>query len=92
MINIDAIGHVTGKSVYLDDIPIRKGTLHAAIFSSPVANGKIIDIDISEAQALPGIKKIFTWKDIPGKNQIGGIIEDEHLFAEQNVFRVSRLP
>jgi len=85
MINIDAIGHVTGKSVYLDDIPIRKGTLHAAIFSSPVANGKIIDIDISEAQALPGIKKIFTWKDIPGKNQIGGIIEDEHLFAEQNV-------
>jgi xanthine dehydrogenase large subunit len=85
MNTIDSIGHVTGKSVFLDDIPAPKGTLHAVIFGSPVANGKIIHIDYSEAIALSGIEKIITYKDIPGKNQIGGIIEDELLFAEHEV-------
>jgi xanthine dehydrogenase large subunit len=85
MNNIDAIGHVTGKSVYLDDIPVRKGTLYAAVYGSPAAHGKIVRIDYSGAQSLPGIERIITWKDIPGKNQIGGIIEDESLFAENEV-------
>ncbi len=85
MNNIDSINHVTGKSVYLDDIPIQKGTLHAVIFSSPVASGKIVHLDISSAQSLNGIERIITCKDIPGKNQIGGIIEDEPLFAENEV-------
>ena len=85
MNNIDSINHVTGKSVYLDDIPVRKGTLHAVVFGSPVAHGKIVLINYSVAQALPGIEKIITFKDIPGKNQIGGIIEDEPLFAEEYI-------
>ncbi|MBA4321400.1 MAG: xanthine dehydrogenase, partial [Odoribacter sp.] len=85
MNNIDSIGHVTGKSVYLDDIPVQKGTFHGVVFCSPSAHGKIAHLDFSEAQALPGIERIFTGKDIPGKNQIGGIVEDEPLFAEQDV-------
>ena len=85
MSNIDSINHVTGKSVYLDDIPVQKGTLHAVVFGSPVAHGKIIDINYSNAQALPGIERIITCKDIPGENQIGGIISDETLFAEDYV-------
>ena len=85
MQNTDSISHVTGKSVYLDDIPVQKGTLHAIIFGSPVAHGKIIHLDISIAQAIPGVEKIFTYHDIPGENQIGGIIPDEPLFAEHEV-------
>jgi xanthine dehydrogenase large subunit len=85
MNNIDSTGHVTGKSVYLDDIPVQKGTRYAVVFGSPVAHGKIIRIDFSEALALHGIERIITYKDIPGKNQIGGIIEDEPLFAEHEV-------
>jgi xanthine dehydrogenase large subunit len=85
MNSIDAIGHVTGKSVYLDDIPVRKGTLYAAVYGSPAAHGKISRIDYSGAQALPGIEKIITWKDIPGKNQIGGIIEDEFITRDNQL-------
>jgi xanthine dehydrogenase large subunit len=85
MNNIDSINHVTGKSVYLDDIPVQKGTLHAVIFTSPVAHGKIVHLDYSVAKSLSGIERIITCKDIPGKNQIGGIIEDEPLFAENEV-------
>ena len=85
MRNTDSIGHVTGKSIYLDDIPVKKGTLHAAVYGSPAGHGKIKKLDITEAEAIEGVVKIFTHKDITGENQIGGIIEDEPLFAEQEL-------
>ena len=85
MKNIDSKNHVTGKSVYVDDIPIQTGTLFGAVFGSPIAHGKIINIDFTEAESLDGVEKVFTYKDIPGRNQIGGIIEDEPLFAEDEV-------
>ncbi|MGF1669220.1 MAG: molybdopterin cofactor-binding domain-containing protein, partial [Balneolaceae bacterium] len=85
MKNIDSKGHVTGRSIYLDDIPTQRGTLYAVAVDSPVAHGKIKKVDYSEAEKLPGVERIFTYKDIPGENQIGGIIPDEPLFAEDEV-------
>lgn len=85
MKNIDTIGHVTGRSTYLDDIPTRKETLHAVLFTSTLAHGTINFIDISKAKALEGVEAILTYRDIPGYNQIGGIIEDEPLLAENEV-------
>lgn len=85
MKNIDTIGHVTGKSVYLDDIPTISGTLHAAIVGSAVAHGRIVKVDLAEALKLDGVEKIIMYNDIPGENQIGGIIEDETLLAEHEV-------
>ena len=83
--NIDAIGHVTGKSTYVDDIPTMQGTLFIKIFDSPVAHGKIKTVDFSEAEQMPGVVKIFSKKDISGENQIGGIIQDEPLLADDEV-------
>jgi xanthine dehydrogenase large subunit len=85
MRNIDAFNHVRGESVYLDDIPVRQGTLYAWVFGSPAAHGKILNLDLSEAQNMPGIIRIITAQDIPGENQIGGIIPDEPLLAEGEV-------
>ena len=78
--NIDSYTHLRGESIYLDDIPLQAETLFAAVFDSPSAHGKIISIDSSEASALPGVKRIFTAKDILGENQIGGIIPDEEFW------------
>lgn len=83
--NMDSFTHVRGESLYVDDINIRQGTYHAVVFDSPKAHGKIKHIDYSKAEALEGVIRIFTCKDIPGKNQIGGIIPDEPLFAEDEV-------
>src|SRR5690606_1516730 len=85
MKNIDAMNHVRGESVYLDDIPVRQGTLYAWVFGSPAAHGKIRNLDLSEAEKMPGVVKIFTAEDIPGQNQIGSIITDEPLLAEGEV-------
>lgn len=85
MKNIDTYTHVRGESVYLDDIPVLAGTLYGAAFGSPLAHGKIINLDLSGAAKLSGVIRIFTAKDVPGKNQIGGIVADEPLFAEDHV-------
>jgi len=85
MKNIDSKGHVTGTSIYLDDIPVRAGTLYADVFGSPCAHGKIKSVDFSKAEQLPGVIRILTYQDIPGENQIGGIFPDEPLLAEDEV-------
>jgi xanthine dehydrogenase large subunit len=85
MQNIDAYSHTRGESIYLDDIPEISGTLFGAVFDSPIAHGKIKSLDMSEALQCKGIVRIFTYKDIPGHNQIGGIVPDEPLLAEHHV-------
>jgi xanthine dehydrogenase large subunit len=85
MKNIDSITHVRGESVYLDDIPVLNGTLFGAALGSPVAHGIIQQLDVTVAEQVPGVVRIFTYKDITGENQIGGIIPDEPLLAEQHV-------
>lgn len=85
MKNIDSYTHVRGESVYLDDIPLVNGTLYAAVFDSPIAHGRIKFLDSNEAVAVAGVIRIFTAKDIPGENQIGGIIPDEELLASTHV-------
>lgn len=83
--NLDSYTHVRGESLYVDDVNIRQGTFHAVVFDSPKAHGKIKSIDYSKAEALEGVQRIFTYKDVPGENEIGGIIPDEPLFAEDEV-------
>ena len=83
--NIDAVNHVTGSSVYVDDIPVMEGALFVKVFDSPLAHGKINKLDFSAAEKLDGIVKIFSCKDIPGENQVGGIIPDEPFLADQEV-------
>lgn len=85
MKNKDSRRHVRGESLFLDDINVRQSTLHGLVFDSPIAHGKIKSIDFSLAEKLAGVVKILTHKDIPGENQIGGIIPDEPLFAENDV-------
>jgi xanthine dehydrogenase large subunit len=85
MKNIDSRTHTRGESIYLDDIPLVQGTLFAAAFGSPIAHGHITNLDVSAAQQMPGVVKIFTSKDITGENQIGGIVPDEPLLADKEV-------
>lgn len=90
MKNIDSDSHLSGKSIFLDDMPEVQGTLHASVVTSPIAHGRLYSTDFSEAEKLPGIHRIFTYRDIPGENQIGGIIPDEPLFAEDELHFVGQ--
>ena len=76
-----ARGHVTGASLFLDDIPPARGELLVDVVGSPIAHGRITKIDLSAAREIPGVIALFTAADIPGHNDIGPILRDEHLLA-----------
>lgn len=88
--NLDAASHVRGRSVYVDDIPEYAGTLYARVFYSPKAHGRIRQLDCEAAAQLEGVVKILTHRDIPGENQIGGIVPDEPLLAEEEVHYIGQ--
>ncbi len=85
MKNVDSKSHVRGESVYLDDMPLVQGTLFACVYDSPIAHGKLRSVDISEAENANGVVKIILAKDLIGENQIGGILPDEPLLADDEV-------
>ncbi len=57
----DAVGKVTGKAIFLDDIRI-PGMLHAAILRPEYAHAKIVHIDTSAAETMPGVIRVVTGK------------------------------
>jgi xanthine dehydrogenase large subunit len=88
MKHYDSVQHVKGQSKFIDDLPVPEGTLFGYVFYSPAAHAKILKIDYNDAQKSKGVSAIISAKDIPGENQIGGIILDEELFAESSVHYV----
>jgi putative selenate reductase molybdopterin-binding subunit len=60
---VDAVKLAAGKAVYADDIEMR-GMLHAAMLTSPHAHARIVNIDTSKAEALPGVQAILTYKNV----------------------------
>lgn len=64
VIRKDAWAKVTGTAKYTDDYYV-PGMLHAKIKRSEITAGRIVDVDCSAAKALPGVKAVFTYEDIP---------------------------
>jgi len=74
--------HVAGAAPYVDDLPELAGTLHAALGLSPVAHGRLLDINLATLRAQPGVVAVFTAADIPGPNDCGPIVHDDPILAE----------
>jgi carbon-monoxide dehydrogenase large subunit len=54
---------LTGRGRYTDDITI-PGTTHAAFVRSPHAHARILAIDTTEAERLPGVRAVFTGQQL----------------------------
>ncbi|MBU5434235.1 xanthine dehydrogenase family protein molybdopterin-binding subunit [Pseudoflavonifractor sp. MSJ-37] len=61
----DVFAKVTGKAIYANDIKM-PGMVFCKVVRSTIASGKILSIDSSEAEKVPGVIRIITAKDIPG--------------------------
>ena len=61
---IDSIEQVTGRALYADDLELPR-TLAAKILRSPHAHARILSIDTSAAEALPGVAAVLTGADLP---------------------------
>jgi aldehyde oxidoreductase len=71
-----AVAKVTGTIDYGADIICKMppGTLSLALVQAKVSHAKILSIDTSEADKMPGVEKVITHKDVKGKNRITGLI------------------
>ena len=71
-----AVAKVTGAWDFGADVALHMppDTLRLALAQAEVSHANIKGIDTSEAEAMPGVAKVVTWKDVKGKNAITGLI------------------
>ncbi len=71
-----ALAKVTGTLDYGADAGLKlpTGTLQCALVQAEVSHAKILSIDTTEAEKMPGVFKVVTHKDVKGKNRITGLI------------------
>lgn len=76
--------HGLGQTKYIDDMYL-PGMLYAKIKRAGVASAKIISVDTSEAEAMPGVLAVITGKDVPC-NTFGPSLKDQPVLADTRVF------
>ena len=73
LVRPNAMAKACGVCDYGDDIELKMPaeTLHAVLVMPMKTNhAKILNIDYSEAEKMPGVVKVITAKDIPGANRL----------------------
>ncbi len=66
----DAIAKVRGDRVFADDYS-ESAQLYGAFFLSEVDHARLVSIDTAGAQSIPGVVRVLTAADIPGRNGFG---------------------
>ena len=62
-VRVDAFDKATGRAKYTDDL-CDGSALVTRLVHSTVAHGMVTAIDTSEAEAVPGVVKVFTCFDV----------------------------
>jgi len=62
---VDGIAKVTGKAEYTADLSVT-GMLYGQVLRSPYPHARILSIDTSRAEHLPGVRGVITGKDFNG--------------------------
>ena len=62
---LDGVDKVSGRSIFAEDVRL-PGMLFGKIVRSPHAYARIISVDTSAAEALPGVKAVVTNEDAKG--------------------------
>ena len=81
---VDGPEKVSGRAKYTADV-IRPGVLVGRIYRSPHAHAEILDVDVSAAARLPGVKAIVTGADCDKTFGVLPIARSEHPLAREKV-------
>ncbi len=82
---VDAYAKVTGTAQYAGDL-VLPGMTHGKVLRSPYASARIVRIDISQAEALPGVVAVLTGSDLSDIDPYyGHAIKDRPIIALDRV-------
>ena len=84
-IHDSAYKHVSGLAEYTDDIKEPDSTLYGAIGWSKKAHAIIKKIDLKDTIASEGVVSVVTYKDIPGRNDVGPVFDGDPIFVNNKV-------
>jgi len=76
---IDAREKVTGEAMFTDDLAFGPGMLYGRAVRSPHAHAKILRVDTSKAEKMPGVRAIVTGED--SGEHIGLYLKDRYIFC-----------
>src|SRR5262249_13357419 len=82
---IDGPDKVSGHAKYTGDIAADPATLTARIYRSPFAHAEIIEVDVSAALKVPGVRAIITGADCERTFGVLPIARSEHPLARDKV-------
>jgi CO/xanthine dehydrogenase Mo-binding subunit len=85
----DMLGHVTGRSPFYDD-HLFEGLLHIRCVRSPHDHARIRSIDVSQAERMPGVRRVILARDVPRNlNTLLSLLDfgldDEPLLSDKRV-------
>lgn len=60
----ESIPLLQGRGSYGDDLAVKPGTLHAAVYRSSYAHARIKAINVEEAEKMPGVRAVLTPEDV----------------------------
>lgn len=75
---IDAVRKVTGEPLFIADMAL-PNMLHAKVLRAGIPHARIMSIDVSEAEEMPGVRKVATGMDKP--LMFGACIIDQPVVA-----------
>src|SRR6266852_791774 len=81
---VDGRAKVTGLTRFADDVMLPR-MLHCKLLRSPLPHADIESIDVSRAQARPGVHLVLTGKDFPVTFGILPVTQDEYPLAPERV-------
>src|SRR5436190_17869092 len=80
---LDGAAKASGRHVYGADFAL-PGMLYGKVLRSEVPHARLVRIDTSRAAALPGVRAVITWADIP-QALYGNAVKDLTVFATDRV-------
>ena len=81
---VDGPEKVSGRAKYTADL-VLPAMLAGRIFRSPYSHAEILDVDVSEAAKLPGVKAIVTGAECDKTFGVLPVARTEHVLARERV-------
>jgi CO/xanthine dehydrogenase Mo-binding subunit/aerobic-type carbon monoxide dehydrogenase small subunit (CoxS/CutS family) len=81
LIRPDALQKVTGKAIYTGDLTF-SNMVFARVRRAEIPQAILRGVDISQAQAFPGVLAVLTAKDLPGARNHGLVSPDWPILVE----------
>ena len=78
---------VTGNCEFTSDIYLPGMLITKALYPDH-PRARIKKLDVSPAEAIPGVEAVVTYHDLPDKTHYGILVKDQQIFAMDEVFYI----